>query len=122
MKVSYIKTQWWRLLFAILCFVIACCYLFSPAIDESTLEGLKESLGTAFAALAWILYSVFWLLMSFVSYNEDCIQELNRKNKELEQRILALEEHAITDIEEVSKNNFKCVRRFESHPEDYIIK
>ena len=37
--VSYIKTQWFRLLVGFVSLGIMCYYLFQPGADESTLEG-----------------------------------------------------------------------------------
>ena len=31
MKVSYFKTQWWRLLIALVCLVMCCVYVFKPS-------------------------------------------------------------------------------------------
>lgn len=110
-NVSYLKTQWWRLLLAVVFLVIACVYLFSPAADESTVEGLKESTDTMFSGMMWFATSMYWFIISFIYYNETCIRELDKKNQELKERILALENRAITDIEEDSPNNYTCFRR-----------
>lgn len=111
MKVSYIKTQWWRLLLALVCLIFACVYAFQPAVDESTLEGVRENLGTMISATGWLLSSLLWFVISFLSWHEDCIRELDKKNRDLEERIEALENRAITDIDEVNPNHFVARRR-----------
>lgn len=110
MPVSYIKTQWWRLFIGVVCLVIACTYIFSPATDESTLEGLDQSMSTMLSGMVWFANAMYWFIISFISYNEDCIRELNKKNKELEERIEMLENMAITDIEKIAPNHYVCKR------------
>lgn len=109
--VSYIKTQWWRLILAALCFVpiiVICCT--STATSE-TLEGLTTLMSEVFRCGSWLLASCFWLIMSMVDHNEDCIRKLNSKVHTLEEKVQALENRAITDIDEVGPNHFVARRR-----------
>ena len=110
MRVSYLKTQWWRFLLCLVCLGIAIFCALQPAADSSTVEGLNENLGNMFASACWFGSSMIWGIMSFVNWHEDCIRELDKKNRELEERVYALEHRAITDIEEKSPNHF-IVRR-----------
>ena len=111
MKVSYIKTQWWRLLLGLVCLIFACVYAFQPAADESTLEGVRENLKTMFKVTSWLFSCLLWFVTSFLNWHEDCIWELDKKNRDLEERIEALENRAITDIDEVNPNHFVARRR-----------
>lgn len=114
--VSYFKTQWWRLLIALLCWIpiiITCCT--STATTE-TLEGLTEVTSKVFSCFGWFLASCCWLLTSLTSNNSDCIRELNK-------RIELLEHRAVTDIDKVSDNNYIVRRRLgadkdEPYPEE----
>ena len=66
MGVSYIKTQWPRLLASVICLVIAAVYL----INDNELMGI-----------AWTLSFVYWLLVSVSFYNHDRIQVLEKKQE-----------------------------------------
>ena len=111
MKVSNLKTQWWRLLLGLVCLIFACVYAFQPAADESTLEGVRENLKTMINATSWLLSCLLWFVISFLNWHEDCIRELDKKNRDLEERVEALENRAITDIDEVNPNHFVARRR-----------
>lgn len=116
--ISYIKTQWWRIGIAILCWIpiiVTCCT--STATTE-TLEGLATITGELCSCGGWFFASCMWLLTSITSHNSDCIQKLD-------QRIIALEHRAVTDIDKVSDNNYIVRRRLgadkdEPYPEEEI--
>ncbi len=101
---SYIKTQWWRLLIALLCFGAACFYAFQPAGDSATLEGLNYDLGNIVSFVINLLGFVIWSFSSFIDWHTDCIRGL-------EKRIEDLENYTITDIDKVSENNYMVRRR-----------
>lgn len=82
--VSYIKTQWPALLFAVVCFIISCIYFFSPAPDTTTLEGLEESMANMTAGYSWLISSLLWFVHSMVGHNTDCIQKLSERVEALE--------------------------------------
>ena len=79
--VSYIKTQWFRLLIAIICLVICCVYAFKPAPDTSTLEGLELSTNYAFNAGMYLLSCIIWLFSSVLEYLIDCVKLLEKKQE-----------------------------------------
>jgi hypothetical protein len=109
--VSYFKTQWWRLVIAVLCFVpiiITCCT--STATTE-TVEGLTEVTSEVFSCFGWFLASCCWLLTSLTSNNSDCIRELDN-------RVQYLEARAITDIEETGPNEYTVRRKLGPDKED----
>ena len=110
-EVSYIKTQWLRLLIAIAFFVVACVYAFSPAADTSTLEGVYQDIKTSFNFFMYFLNSMIWAIMSFIDYHDKCRDKMNERIYDLEKRIEALETRAITDIDKVSNNNYMVRRR-----------
>lgn len=82
--VSYIKTQWWRLLIALFCFVMACIYAFKPAGDPTTLEGLNYDLENIVNAGIYFAGFVIWSTISFINYNSKCIDLLNKRIEALE--------------------------------------
>lgn len=82
--VSYFKTQWFRIFAGILCFVVACTYVFSPAQDASTIEGLSEVVSIGYTSSIWFAASLLWFVISFVSYNTECIEKLNERIEALE--------------------------------------
>ena len=96
------KTQWFRLLFALAFFIMALVMLARPA-DMETIEGLKQAVGDMFGALCNILTGMFWVCSAITEHNSECIQAL-------EKRVIQLEDRAITDIEEVEPNYFVAKR------------
>ena len=68
MKISYFKTQWWRLLFAAICFGAAVYFALQPAPDTSTLAGANEVTGYMFSSVCWIITSFFWFAMSIIDW------------------------------------------------------
>lgn len=84
MEVSYIKTQWWRLLIALFCLVMACIYALQPAGDPTTLEGLNQDLGNMVSAGIHFVNFILWSVISFIDYNTKCIQSLEARLKKLE--------------------------------------
>lgn len=115
-EVSYIKTQWFRLLIALFCLVMACVYAFQPAPEVLTVEALDEMMSNMLTASLHFIGFVIWSFISFINYNQDRIELLEKKvekydalcgnvgalnnankidreyQKRLEQRIKALED------------------------------
>jgi hypothetical protein len=54
---------------------------------------------------------MIWAIMAFVDYHDKCREKMNEHISSLEERIEALENHAITDIDKVSNNNYMVRRR-----------
>ena len=79
--VSYIKTQWWRLLIALFCLIMACVYALRPAPEVLTVEALDEVMTNMFTASLHFIGFVIWSFISFISFNDDRI-ELLEKEKE----------------------------------------
>lgn len=77
--VSYFKTQWFRLLVAIICLVIACYYAFQPAADPMTMEGLNKTLSDIVNANLYFTSFIIWAFMSVIEYNNDRIELLEKK-------------------------------------------
>jgi hypothetical protein len=84
--VSYFKTQWFRFCVGCLCTVLAIIYMFQPAADTSTIEGLNQCLNDSFASLCWWASSMVWFISSIIEYNADCIRELNKRLTALEEK------------------------------------
>lgn len=102
--VSYWKTQWFRVLIASVHLGLALFYMFQPAPDTSTLEGLNALTSNMFSATVQVTCFFVWLFMSFIEYHADCI-------KALEKRIEILEDSAITDIDKTGPNDYMVRRR-----------
>ena len=79
--ISYWKTQWFRCLVGLVCVGLTIYYLFQPGADESTLEGLNQNLGNAFAALCFFLSAMIWFISSCIEYNNDRIELLEKKQE-----------------------------------------
>ena len=81
MKVSYFKTQWWRLLIALVCLVMCCIYIFKPSPDTSTIEGLDTLITYMVNANLYFLSFVIWMFMSFILHSEDRIKLLEAEKE-----------------------------------------
>ena len=80
-EISYIKTQWFRLLIAIACLVVALIYAFKPAPEVLTVETLDEVMGDMFTAVCYTISCFGWLMCSVIEYNHDRIELLEKKAK-----------------------------------------
>ena len=81
MKVSYFKTQWWRVLIALVCLVMCCIYVFKPSPDTSTIEGLDTLITYMFNANLYFLSFIIWMLISFINYNDDRVKLLEARQE-----------------------------------------
>lgn len=102
--VSYFKTQWWRLLFGTIALVLCFVFLFQPAGDSSTLEGLDQDLSNSMTAVAWLVNALVWYFCSFADWSHKRIETMNK-------RIEKLEEHCITDLDPTTPGNYIARRR-----------
>lgn len=80
-EVSYIKTQWWRLLIALYCLVMACIYALQPAPEVLTVETLDDMMSNMITASLHFSGFVIWSFISFINYNQDRIEVLEAKAK-----------------------------------------
>ena len=78
-EVSYIKTQWWRLLIALFCFVMACIYGFRPSPDTSTVEGLDQMFSYTLTFLMYLSNFLIWFYASIFDYYNDRLEVLEKK-------------------------------------------
>lgn len=101
---SYFKSQWWRALVALFCLLYAIHFMAQPAPDETTLEGVKLTMQYMINAIAWLVSGLLWAYMSISNWHEENIRELIK-------RVQALENQAITDIDELGPNHFIARRR-----------
>ena len=81
MKISYIKTQWFRLLLAVVCFGVAIFFALQPAPDTSTLEGANEVTGYMFASVCWAISAFFWFGMSIIDWYGERLNLLEAKEE-----------------------------------------
>ena len=77
--IYYWKTQWWKLLIALFCFVMSCIYAFKPAPEVLTVETLDEMMSNMVTASTYFTGFVIWSFISFTDYNQDCIKMLEKK-------------------------------------------
>ena len=82
-EISYLKTQWFRLIIAVICLVVCCVYAFKPAADTATIEGLETQMSYSFKAAMYFISCVIWLFTSVIEYLVDRVDLLEKKvNKE----------------------------------------
>ena len=109
--VSYFKTQWWRLLCALACLIYCIVIVCTSTAVADSVEGVYMLLGDVINCGAWFLASCFWCIISFVAHNSACIEKLDK-------RVEALENRAITNIDQVKPNHFIVKRRLGPDKED----
>jgi type VI protein secretion system component VasK len=78
-EVSYIKTQWFRLLIALFCLVMCCIYAFKPAPEVLTVEALDEVMSNMLTAILQFSGFLIWSFISFIDYNQARIELLEKK-------------------------------------------
>ncbi len=78
-EVSYIKTQWFRLLIALYCLVMACVYAFQPAPEVMTVEALDEVMSNMLTASLHFIGFIIWSFISFINHNQDRIELLEKR-------------------------------------------
>lgn len=78
-EISYFKTQWWRLLIALFSLVMAVVYIFKPAPDTSTLEGMDTLITYMINTSLYFVGFIIWSTISFIDYNQKCIELLEKK-------------------------------------------
>ena len=78
-EVSYIKTQWFRLLIALFCLVMCCIYAFKPAPEVLTVEALDEVMSNMLTASLQFSGFLIWSFISFIDYNQARIELLEKK-------------------------------------------
>lgn len=107
--VSYFKTQWFRLLISLISIGLCLYFLFQPGADESTLEGLNQNLGNAFAALCYFLTAMIWLISSVIEYNSDRIQLLEKKAEKYD--ALCKEVHALYEAHQIDRQQMDLMQQ-----------
>ena len=106
--VSYFKTQWWRLLIALFCLVMACVYALKPAPEVLTVEALDEVMTNMFTASLHFIGFVIWSFISFISFNDDRI-ELLEKEKERNDAMFAL----VQELVAANKIDRELMKKYE---------
>lgn len=77
--ISYFKTQWFRLLVAIICLGFSIYYVFQPAAETLTVETLDEAMSAMFTATGYFFSFLIWIIVSFISFNSDRIELIEKK-------------------------------------------
>lgn len=108
-EISYFKTQWFRLLVAAVCLVIACIYAFKPAPEVLTVETLDEVMGNMFTAACYTFSFFIWLSCSAIEYNSDRISLLEKKAEKYD--ALCEEVSALYEANRVDRENMKLLEQ-----------
>ena len=116
--VSYIKTQWWRLLIALFCLVMSCIYALKPAPEVLTVEALDEVMSNMITANMLFTGFVIWSFISFISHNQNRIELLEKKAEKYD--ALCEEVHALYEANKVDRQYADHLnRKIESFITDY---
>lgn len=109
---SYLRSQWYSLIFSLISLVI-CIYIVctTNTTFDGTADSLYQVVKEVFSCIGWFLTFVYWVQLSRINYNQECIEALNTRIRELEKRTEELENHAITDLFEAGPNHFVAMRR-----------
>lgn len=105
--VSYIKTQWWRLLIALFCLVMCCIYAFKPAPEVLTVEALDEVMSNMLTAGLHFLGFIIWSFISFINFNSDRIELLEKKAEKYD--ALCSEVSALCEANRIDREHMRLL-------------
>lgn len=108
-EVSYIKTQWFRLLIALVCLVMCCIYVFKPAPEVLTVEALDAVMSNMLIANLYFLGFIIWMVMSFIEYLQDRIELLDKKAEKYD--ALCDEVSALYEANRVDREHMKLLEQ-----------
>lgn len=108
-EVSYIKTQWWRLLIALYCFVMCCIYAFKPAPEVLTIEALDEVMSNMLTASLHFMGFIIWSFISFINYNQERIELLEKKAEKYD--ALCDEVSALYEANRIDREHMKLLEQ-----------
>lgn len=104
-EVSYIKTQWFRLLIALYCLVMCCIYAFKPSPEVLTVEALDEVMSNMLTASLHFSGFIIWSFISFINYNQDRIELLEEKAEKYD--ALCENVSALNEANRIDRENMK---------------
>lgn len=104
-EVSYIKTQWFRLLIALYCLIMCCIYAFKPAAEVLTVEALDEVMSNLLTASLHFSGFIIWSFISFINYNQDRIELLEEKAEKYD--ALCENVSALNEANRIDRENMK---------------
>ena len=84
--VSYFKTQWWRIFCGLMCIIVALVIMCTSTATDDTVANLSDLLAEVAQIILFLVAGTNWFIISFISYNEECIRELDRRISQLENR------------------------------------
>ena len=108
-EVSYIKTQWFRLLVAIICLGFSIYYAFQPAAEIITAESLDEMTSNMFTATGYFISFMIWFFCSIVEFNQDRIELLEKKAEKYD--ALAEEVSALYEANRIDREYMKLLEQ-----------
>ena len=104
-EVSYIKSQWWRLLIALYCLVMCCIYAFKPAPEVLTVEALDEVMSNMLTASLQFSGFLIWSFISFIDHNQNRIELLEKKAEKYD--ALCDNVSALNEANRIDRENMK---------------
>jgi hypothetical protein len=107
--VSYWKTQWFRFSLGCIFLIFTFYYILQPAADESTLEGLSQSLKIGYTSLCYFINAIIWFVASYIGYNNDRIKLLEKKAKKYD--ALCKEVHELYEANKIDREYQKRLER-----------
>lgn len=108
-EISYIKTQWWRLLIALFCLVMCCIYAFKPSPEVLTVEALDEVMSNLLTASLHFIGFIIWSFISFISYNSDRLELLEEKAEKYD--ALCDEVSALYEANRIDREHMKLLEQ-----------
>ena len=118
MMISYWKTQWWRIVLALISLVAALFYMFQPAADSSTIEGLNATMGDIINAGVYFAGFIIWTFLSVIEYNNDRIELLEKKAEKYD--ALCKEVHELYEANKIDREYQKMLEQKIRIPEEEL--
>ena len=83
--------------------------MFQPAADESTLEGVCQNLKTGYESLGYFISSMLWFIASYIGYNNDRIELLEKKAEKYD--ALCKEVHELYEANKLDREYQKMLEQ-----------
>jgi hypothetical protein len=107
--VSYWKTQWFRFSLGCIFLIFTFYNILQPAADESTLEGLSQSLKIGYTSLCYFINAIIWFVASYIGYNNDRIKLLEKKAEKYD--ALCKEVHELYEANRLDREYVKLFEK-----------
>ena len=117
--ISFWKTQWFKLLIAVVNLTLAFWYAFSPSPDTTTLEGINEAISILFNCSIYFIGFIVFSFASILCYFLDCLNLLEKKVEKYD--VVCDLVNALSDANEIDRAQLQLLDDKISSLANYIL-